>query len=88
MKCPGDLEGKTVVLCYDCHEELIQNPVFLSKDIEKFKKLVKFRKLAENEKPEDKKKLAGRIELLNEVIEAGIEKLLKKEIRKHRVDGA
>ena len=78
-KCPWEIEKKTVVLCYECHEELIQNPVFLPKDIENFKQLVKFRKLAENEKPENRKKLAGRIKLLNEVIETGIEKLLLKE---------
>lgn len=87
-KCPWEIEKKTVLLCYECHEELIQNPVFLPKDIEKFKQLVKFRKLAENEKPMNRKKLAGRIILLNEVIETGIEQLLRMERKKYRVDGA
>jgi hypothetical protein len=28
-ECPWDYEKRTVVLCYECHEELIHNPVFL-----------------------------------------------------------
>jgi len=87
-KCPWEMGKKTVVLCYECHEELIQNPVFLPKDIENFRQLVKFRKFAENEKPENRKKLAGRIRLLNEVIETGIGKLLAKERRRRRMGGA
>jgi len=77
-KYPWEIEKRTVVLCFECHEELLENPVFLRKDIENFKQLVKFRKLAENKKPENRKKQAGRIKLLHEVIEIGIEKLLQK----------
>jgi hypothetical protein len=28
-KCPWGVEGDTTILCYDCHEELLHNPVFL-----------------------------------------------------------
>jgi hypothetical protein len=87
-KCPWGIEKKTLVLCFECHEELLENPVFLPKDVENFEQLVIFRKLAENKKPENRKKQAGRIKLLHEVIETGIEKLLEKERKKCQVSGA
>ena len=63
------------MFCYECHEELLHNPVFLPKDIEAFARLVKARKLNEKQKTVNRKKIAGRITLLHEVIEAGLEKL-------------
>lgn len=78
-ECPWGAEGKTVVFCYECHEELLHNPVFLSSDIENFARLVKLRGLNEVEKTEDRTKIAGRIELLHEVILRGLESLCKEE---------
>jgi hypothetical protein len=26
-ECPWGIEGQTAVFCYDCHEELLHNPV-------------------------------------------------------------
>jgi len=75
QNCPWGGEGETVVFCYECHEELVHNPVFLPKDIQTFAELVKARELDETKKTADRSKLAGRIELLHEVIEAGLEKL-------------
>jgi hypothetical protein len=31
--CPWGQEGEVVVFCYECHEELIHNPVILPEDI-------------------------------------------------------
>lgn len=73
------LEGHTTEFCYECHEELLHNPVFLPDDILGFSELVRLRKLNETEKKESKKELAGRIKLLHEVLETGIKVLLSKE---------
>jgi hypothetical protein len=67
-----------VVLCYECHEELIHNPVFLLEDIERFAALVRERGLSEECKSNDRAKIAGRIRLLREVIDAGLHSLTAK----------
>ena len=72
--------GKRVVLCYDCHEELLHNPVFLPTDIANFALLAKVRGLQENEKTEDRGKLGDRIQLLHEVIETGLRRLLEGDV--------
>jgi hypothetical protein len=71
------LEKETGLFCYECHEVLLHNPVLLPDDIEGFAELVRRRNLNESEKTESREKLAGRIELLHEVLQKGIEKLLK-----------
>ncbi len=81
-KDPWNLEGQTEEFCYECHEELLHNPVFLRADVEKFAELVKLRKLSETEKSTSKDKLAGRIKLLHEILEQGIQRLL--EIERHK----
>ena len=73
--CPWGVEGEKAVFCYDCHEELVHNPVFLPDDVEAFAELVQNRGLAETTKSDSRKKLAGRIELLHEVIARGIREL-------------
>ena len=73
--CPWSAEGKTVVFCYECHEELVHNPVFLPTDIDSFARLVSERGLSEEIKNESRKKIAGRIKLLHEVIHRGIQEL-------------
>lgn len=75
-ECPWGLEGKAEAYCYECREELLHNPVLLPDDVSGFARLVQFRDLAEDQKPEDRKKLAGRIMLMHEVISAGIRALL------------
>jgi hypothetical protein len=77
--CPWGQERKAVVLCYECHEELIHNPVFLQEDIERFAALVKARGLSEDKKSDDRSKIAGRISLLREVIDAGLHSLAAKQ---------
>jgi hypothetical protein len=66
--------------------------VLLLEDIERFAKLVKLRGLNENRKTASKTKIAGRIKLLHEVIETGIESLLheqnKNEPKKERSEKA
>jgi hypothetical protein len=45
-------------------------------DIEKLSRLVKARGLDEESKPENREKIAGRIQLLNDVIHRGLAELL------------
>jgi hypothetical protein len=74
-KCPWDQEGKSAVFCYECHEELLHNPVLLPDDIAKFAELVRQRGLSEETKPEDRSKIAGRIALFQEVIARGLREM-------------
>ena len=46
-ECPWGLEGKTEVFCYECHEELIHNPVFLPEDIRNLAELVRLRQFSD-----------------------------------------
>jgi len=73
--CPWDAEGKTVVFCYECHEELLHNPVFLPEDVEKFARLAADNGLCEEQKSDGRDKIAGRIKLLQKVIHHGLETL-------------
>lgn len=74
--CPWGLEAECEVFCYECHEEVLHNPVFTPQDIRAFADLVARRGLSEQEKTESRDKLAGRVRLLHEVIEAGLRALL------------
>jgi len=76
QNCPWGLEGQSEEFCYECHEELLHNPVLSPTDIKRFAELVKLRGLNESQKTVSKDKIAGRIELLHEVINKGIEALL------------
>lgn len=76
-KCPWNVEGQTAVFCYDCHEELLHNPVFLPADIARLADLVKERGLNEDIKTESRDRIAGRIKLLHEIIQKGIAELKK-----------
>src|SRR5215831_14269120 len=60
--CPWGREGKGAVYCYECHEELLHNPVLLPEDIRAFADLLKQKHLNEITKPESRDKIAGRIE--------------------------
>ena len=80
-ECPWNIEGQTEEFCYECHEELLHNPVLLQTDIKRFAELVRLRKLDETRKRKSRDKIGGRIKLLHEVLELGIEKLL--EIERH-----
>lgn len=72
VQCPWDAEGKTTILCYECHEELLHNPVFLPEDIQGFAELVNARGLSEESKTEDRERIGERIKLLHEVIASGL----------------
>lgn len=65
------------MFCYECHEELIHNPVFLPNDISKFAELVRLRGLTEVQKPDNRQGIAERIKLMHEVIAAGLAVLAK-----------
>jgi hypothetical protein len=71
-ECPWGYEGETAVFCYECHEELLHNPVFLPEEITLFAEITKRRGLSEKSKSEDRSRLAGRIKLLHEVISTGL----------------
>jgi hypothetical protein len=70
--CPWGLESKSGVFCYECHEVVLHNPVFLPEDIAAFAELVRRRGFSETKKPDDQEKLAGRVRLLHEIIVAGL----------------
>lgn len=65
------------MFCYECHEELLHNPVLLPEDIKRFAELVRYRQLAEEDKPTHRKKIAGRVELFHEIIARGLAALAK-----------
>lgn len=77
-KCPWGVEGESALLCYECHEELLHNPVLLREDIEQFRELVSLRGLSEGRKSADRSSLAGRIQLLHEVISLGLAAALER----------
>lgn len=60
------------MFCYECHEELLHNPVLLPADVERFAKLVRKRGLSESVKDGGRTRIAGRVALLHEVIQRGI----------------
>jgi hypothetical protein len=70
--CPWGHEGRSSVFCYECHEELLHNPVLLPADVERFARLVRLAGFDEGAKAEGREKLAGRIRLLHDVIVAGL----------------
>jgi hypothetical protein len=70
--CPWGHEGVTAVYCYECHEELLHNPVLLPADVSVFADLIRKRGLAEETKPETREKISGRIKLLHEILVAGL----------------
>lgn len=77
--CPWGFEGKSAVFCYECHEELLHNPVVLPDELAMFRELVELRGFEETTKPEDRSKLAGRIKLFSEAIARGIRAMLDDE---------
>ena len=78
-QCPWGLEKKSAIYCYECHEELLHNPVLLPEDILRFAELVRKRGLAEDKKTASREKHASRIKLLHEVVESGLKLLLEGE---------
>ena len=77
--CPWGVEGRSEVFCYECHEELLHNPVLLPPDLAHFAELVRIRSLSEEQKSEDRTLLAGRVKLLQEVIARGLASILAEE---------
>ena len=75
--CPWGHERETAVFCYECHEELLHNPVLLPQDIAAFARLVQQRGFSEEIKTTDRSKLAGRIQLFHEALSIGFAALLK-----------
>ncbi len=65
------------MFCYECHEELLHNPVLLPEDITAFAQLVEQRGLSEKLKTNDRSKLAGRIQLFHEALTIGLAALLQ-----------
>jgi hypothetical protein len=77
--CPWGQEGNCAVFCYECHEELLHNPVLLPDDVERLAKIVRARGLSEEEKTTDRSKIAGRIGLFHEIITRGLRAMLGEE---------
>jgi hypothetical protein len=64
-----------MTFCYECHEELLHNPVLLPNDISRFGQLARQRGLSEDTKPKNRGKIAQRIMLFHEVIARGLKAL-------------
>ena len=73
--CPWGQEGITELFCYECHEEMLHNPVLLAEDVRRFAELVKRCGLSEEIKTDDRSKLAGRVQLFHDVFAAGLKAL-------------
>jgi len=67
------------VFCYECHEELLHNPILLPAEIKALSGLVNKHGLSEETKSEDQSKHAGRIKLFHEVIAVGLAALVIEE---------
>ncbi|MDQ3254641.1 MAG: hypothetical protein M3R15_12155 [Acidobacteriota bacterium] len=65
------------MFCYECHEELLHNPVLLPEDIDRLAYLVKQLGLSEEQKTTDRSKLGGRIRLLHEALARGLQSLVQ-----------
>jgi hypothetical protein len=79
-RCPWGHEGKREVFCYECHEELLHNPVLLPEDVKRLAELVRERGLSEEMKSEHRSQIAGRILLFHEVIARGLRSLLDERV--------
>ncbi|MBN1931921.1 MAG: hypothetical protein JW786_09985 [Desulfobacterales bacterium] len=75
--CPWGHEREYAVFCYDCHEELLHNPILLPEDIERLSKIVEARGIGETNKTDSLNKLAERIKLFHEVIDRGLKEIEK-----------
>ena len=73
--CPWGHESEATLFCYDCHEELLHNPVLLPEDIYLFSSIVQNKGLAEHEKTASREKLGRRIMLFREIIRRGLEEV-------------
>lgn len=79
-KCPWKHEGELGLFCYECHEELLHNPVLLPEDIRMLAELTQKRNLSETIKPDDRAKIAGRIALFHDAISLGLRALYEAEV--------
>ncbi len=70
--CPWGVERQTSLLCYECHEELLHNPVLMADDLQIFGELVRVLKLNEDTKTESRELFAERIQLFHRIIRAGL----------------
>jgi len=77
--CRWGVGGKSEVFCYECHEDLLHNPVLNPPDLARFAELVHIRGLSEEQKSEDRTLLAGRVKLLQEVFARGLASILADE---------
>lgn len=82
ISCPWGRQGASDVFCYECHEELLHNPVLLPEDISVLAELARIRGLSEPTKTEDRSKAAGRVLLFHDVIARGLQSLLEDAQRK------
>jgi len=73
--CPWGHEREATLFCYDCHEELLHNPVLLPEDIDLFSIIVQNKGLSEHEKTASREKLGRRIMLFREIIRRGLEEI-------------
>jgi hypothetical protein len=81
-KCPWGHESEHGTFCYDCHEELLHNPILLPEDISRLANIIRERGLEEHKKTASRNKIAGRIILFHEIIQRGLEIVVKESRQK------
>ena len=75
-------EGKWGVFCYECHEELLHNPVLLPDDVELFARIVRRLGAHEARKTADRRNVAKRIAILHRAISLGLEAIEREHRRR------
>ena len=71
-------ERQSGTFCYECHEELLHNPILLPADIKKLSTLVHKRKSNEIKKGDSRNKIAERIKLFQEILSLGLDEMMKR----------
>src|SRR3546814_11980683 len=69
--CPWGHEGETAVFCYECHEDLLHNPVLLTDDFAALAALVERHGLTEEQKPKERFKTGVRVQFIQLAEEMG-----------------
>jgi hypothetical protein len=80
--CPWGHERESATFCYDCHEELLHNPILLPVDIKRLAAIIRNRGFEEHEKAASRDKIAERIKLFHEIIRRGLEEIDKENSRR------
>lgn len=69
---PWDAEGESTLMCAECRDQLLGQPVLLAWDLALLSSLIRQAGLSEEQRTSDRSKMAGRVQLFHEVIARGL----------------